>query len=241
MAPRKGERIDELTRTLARRGVVHLREAAALLGVSEMTIRRDVGANPDRFAYLGGHIVAAADVAGDASYVIDREADSHAAAKLAACRNALALIRPDDTIFIDCGTTLVHLAALLPEDLPVTVVTYALNVANRLAEKPNARMILLGGVYNPSSASFSGEDAVESLGRYGITKAFVSAGGVDAERGVSCSHLHEVPFKQKAIAGALESYLVVDDSKFGKIRPVYFAKVGDFRAIVSESGAASCT
>jgi DeoR family deoxyribose operon repressor len=239
MGEHKSSRIDILSRALARRGVLHLREAASLLGVSEMTVRRDVAANRGQFAYLGGHIVSAADVAGGEGYVFDQEADSHADAKAAACERAIGLIAPDDTIFIDCGTTVVHLAEKLPEDLPLTVICYALNVANRLASKPNARMILLGGLYHASSASFAGPEAVETLSRFGINKAFISAGGVDRARGISCSHFHEVPIKKKAIAAALESYLVVDSSKIGCIRPAFFAALSDFRALISEEGVVS--
>ncbi|TDQ83216.1 DeoR family transcriptional regulator [Dongia mobilis] len=235
MSSRKTGRIDALADALARRGVLHLREAAALLGVSEMTVRRDVGAHPERFTYLGGHIVSADDVAG--GYELDREADSHAGAKLAACRHALRLIAPDDTIFIDCGSTLVHLAQQIPADLPLTAICYSLNVANCLAAKPNVRMILLGGIYHPASATFSSGEWLEPLGRLGINKAFISAGGVDVQRGASCSHFHEVPIKQKAIAGAIESHLVVDVSKFGLVKPAFFAKLSDFRSILTEEGA----
>jgi len=236
MGEPKAARVEKLSRTLARRGVLHLREAASLLGVSEMTIRRDIAANRDQFAYLGGHIVSAADVAGGEGYVFDQEADSHAEAKAAACQHAIALIAPEDTIFLDCGTTVAHLAEKLPDDFPLTVICYALNVANRLAAKPNVRMVLLGGLYHASSASFAGQEAVETLGRFGINKAFISAGGVDAARGVSCSHFHEVPIKKGALAAALESYLVIDRSKIGRIRPAFFAALSDFRALISEDG-----
>jgi len=235
MSARKRERTDALTGALARRGVLRLRDAAALLGVSEMTVRRDVGAHPELFTYLGGHIINANDVAG--GYELDREVDSHAAAKIAACGHALELIAPDDTIFIDCGSTLVHLAEAIPSDLPVTIIGYSLNVAERLSAKPNVRLVLLGGLFHPGSASFSGDEGLAALGRFGINKAFISAGGVDVERGVSCSNFHEVPIKQKAIAGALESHLVVDSSKFGKIKPAVFAPLDSFRSILTEQGA----
>jgi DeoR family transcriptional regulator, deoxyribose operon repressor len=239
MGEPRSSRVEKLSRTLAQRGVLHLREAASLLGVSEMTIRRDVAANRDQFAYLGGHIVSAADVAGGEGYVLDQEADSHAEAKAAACARALSLIAPEDTIFLDCGTTIPYLAEKLPDDIPLTVVCYALNVANRLAAKPNVRMILLGGLYHVSSATFGGPDAVETMSRFGINKAFVSAGGVDRARGVSCSHFHEVPIKKAAIATALESHLVVDASKIGRVRPAVFAALSDFRFIISEEGMTS--
>lgn len=235
MSIRKTERANALADALSRRGVLHLRDAAALLGVSEMTVRRDVSASPDRFAYLGGHIVSATDIAG--GYELGREADSHASAKSRACAHALKLIKPDDTVFIDCGSTLEHLAQQIPVELTITVICYSLNVAECLALKPHLRMIMLGGLYHPASATFSSAEWLEPLGRFGINKAFISAGGVDAERGASCSHFHEVPIKQKAIASAQESHLVVDSSKFGTVKPAYFARLHDFRSIITEAGA----
>ena len=236
MAGGRIERLDALANALAQRGVLRLREAAALLGVSEMTVRRDVAASSDRFAYLGGHIVSASDIAVSSGYVLDREADSHARAKAAACAAAARLIGDDETIFVDCGTTLIHLAARIPDDVRVTAICYSLNTAEVLSRKPNVTMILIGGVYHPASASFASVDGLEALGRLGINKAFISAGGVDGERGVSCSHFHEVPIKQKAITGATERHLVVDSSKLGKVRPAYFATLDTFDTVITENG-----
>lgn len=216
-------------------GQSHLKLAAiaADLGVSEMTIRRDVTESGGRFACLGGHVIGAHnDVAGD--YVLEKEHDQHAAAKLAACAKAARLIEEDDTIFIDCGTTTPRLAALLPAEMRLTAICYSLNVAEILSRRQNTRLILLGGLFHPAAASFSGEPALEQLRRLSINKAFISAGGVHETRGVTCSHFHEVPVKQAAIERAVDSYLVVDASKFGKVRAAHFAETGAFASIVSD-------
>ena len=113
--------------------MLHLRQAAELLGVSEMTVRRDIAEHPDQFAYFGGHIMSPAQVEGNTRYEIATAADSHAAAKREACVHAARHIRPDETIFVDCGTTLLHLIELIPDDCRVTAICYALNVAERLA------------------------------------------------------------------------------------------------------------
>ena len=81
MAIRKAKRISDLERTLSKRRVIHLREAAQVLGVSEMTVRRDIAGHTDQFAYLGGHIMLAADIETDRPYELATAADSHAAAK----------------------------------------------------------------------------------------------------------------------------------------------------------------
>lgn len=227
------DRLERIAALLAGQSHLKLSAIAADLGVSEMTIRRDVTESGGRFACLGGHVIGAQnDVAGD--YVLEKENDQHAAAKSAACARAVKLIDEDDTIFIDCGTTTPHLAALIPADMRLTAICYSLNVAEILSRRPNVRMILLGGLFHPGAASFSGEPALEQLRRISINKAFISAGGVHETRGVTCSHFHEVPVKQAAIERAVESYLVVDTSKFGKVRAAHFAEPGTFTAIVSD-------
>jgi DeoR family deoxyribose operon repressor len=233
-SPARPERLDLLTKALADHGVLRLRDAAALLNVSEMTVRRDIAANAGRFAYLGGHILRAGDWGGGLGYRIDQEQDKFAAAKAAACAKAAALIAKRDTIFIDCGTTMPFLANLVPSDADVTVVCYSLNIAQIVARKPGVRMILLGGAYHPSSATFSSQQGLDALGAIGVNKAFLSAGGVERSRGASCWNFHEVPIKQKAMSRAVERHLVVDSSKIGKVSPAFFAAVDDFDSILTE-------
>jgi DeoR family deoxyribose operon repressor len=232
----KTERLRVLSDALTRQSVMRLRDAAALLGVSEMTVRRDIAASPGKFTYLGGYIVSATDVPNSAGYSLEQEKDHFAPAKAEASAHAAKLIGDNETLFIDCGTTLTTLARLIPAERHVTVVCYSLNVAEILRRKSNVRMILLGGVYVPSSDSFSGEDSIDVLRRMGINKAFISAGGVDPTRGVTCWNFHEVALKQAAMASAVESHLVVDSSKFGVVKAVRFSQVDDFDSIITEKG-----
>ena len=229
-------RVQQLDAALATKGVLHLREAAELLGVSEMTVRRLVASHTDTFTYLGAHILRSTSVGSDPDYVLAQEEGSHAAAKASACAHAMKLIEPEDTVFIDCGTTLEHLARMIPADLSLSVVCYSLSVANMLASKPACRLFMLGGLFHPASASFGGPATSQFLASFGISKAFISAGGVDKRRGVSCSNMHEVPVKQQAMHGASSSYLVIDESKLDRVRPALFARVADFDGVISENG-----
>jgi DeoR family deoxyribose operon repressor len=234
----KSDRVRALVKALDDQGVIHLREAVSLLGVSEMTVRRDVAANPDLFTYLGGHIVNAAKLpaSGSSAYVLETEEEHFAQAKAQACAIAAGLIAPNDTVFVDCGTTLAAIGRYIPRELNVTVICYSLNVAEAVRRMDNIRLILLGGVYVPSSDSFTGNESLEALRHIGINKALISAGGVDEARGVSCWNFHEVPIKQAAMVSAVERHLVVDSSKFGQVRAVRFAQIGDFDSVISEQG-----
>ncbi|MEJ8848683.1 DeoR/GlpR family DNA-binding transcription regulator [Variovorax rhizosphaerae] len=235
-SPAHAARLQSLNDALSRDGVLRLREAAQLLQVSEMTVRRAVSAHPEMFAYLGGYIVKASDLGAGSGYNLQEEERSQALAKSAACAHACSLIGPEDTVFIDCGTTLEHLALQLPPDLPVTVICYSLNLATRLASKSAARLVMLGGLFHQGSAAFVSANSCTTLAGFGITKAFISAGGIDAQRGVSCSNMYEVPIKQQAIRSAHEKYLVADSSKFNRLKPALFASLSEFDAIISEKG-----
>lgn len=236
MQSQRASRLAILAERLEAGGSLHLKEAAALLGVSEMTVRRDIASCEGRFTYLGGHIVGGQDEPGGMGYFLDREVDSNTASKREACEHAVSLIENGDTLFIDCGTTMPHLASRIPASLSLTVVCYAMNVAEIVCKKPNLKVILLGGIYHPSSASFVSAEALEMLRKIGINKAFLSAGGVHEERGVSCSNFHEVPIKQAAMAIALHKIVVIDSSKLGKVKPAFFAGLRDIDTIVTDSG-----
>lgn len=127
-----------------------------------------------------------------------------------------------------------HLARRLPAGWRGTVVCFSLNVANIVCKNPNITLILLGGVYQPSSASFSSGEAMEMLRTIGINKAFLSAGGVDPVHGASCSNFHEVPIKQEAMHRAVHKYLVADASKISKVRPAFFAALDEFDAVLTD-------
>lgn len=239
MRGRQQERLDWLENTLASGGTIHLTEAARQCRVSTMTIRRDLEASNGRLSLLAGRILLADDPRYAPIYDLNTERDSHVAAKVRMARAAVDLIAPDDTIFIDCGTTLVHLANQLGPDMRLTVVAYALNVINVVQALPNIRLLVLGGLYHAPSGSFSGDKAASVIARTGINTAFISAAGVDPEFGISCFHFHEVEPKQAALRAAQQSILIADDSKIHQVRPALFARWSDFDLFITSRSAAS--
>jgi DeoR family deoxyribose operon repressor len=225
-------RLAELQRLVQARGALPLPEASRLLGVSGMTIRRDLAPPGAALACIGAHIVAArAAHAGD-GYTLDAERDQHAEDKRRACRRAAEFVEAGDSLFIDCGTTMPHFAEALPPGIALDVVCYSLNVATILSRRPNTQLMLLGGLFNGASATFYCDESLDYLKRLGVDKAFISAGGVHPERGASCSNFTEVPIKKAAIAAASSSILIVDDSKLGRLKPAFFSPLRAFSRIV---------
>ncbi len=234
MGAKAEQRVARLMSQIRGRGMLALSDAADMFAVSEMTVRRDIAGSDGRLAVLGGHVVAVTGA--EMPYVLDREQDIHLPDKLAACAHALPLIEQDDTIFIDSGTTTCHIAAALPADANLTVVCFSLNVANILARMGSVRWILAGGHFQASTASFSGPHGAAVLQDIRINKAFLSAGGVHPRLGVSCANFSEIGIKRAVLDNAAERYLVVDGSKFDKVKAAYFAACAEFNAIITERG-----
>jgi DeoR family transcriptional regulator, deoxyribose operon repressor len=224
-------RVQKLRRAVSEKGTLHLKEAAQLLNISEMTVRRDLAASDATLACLGGYVVNAVSPTA-VKYTLEQQIDQHTQDKRTACRFAATSIREGDTIFIDCGTTMQSLADCLPEGLPLSVICYSMNVATIVTQRPATQVMLMGGLYHVSSQSFSSDEGLSYLRRIGINKAFISAGGAHPMRGASCSNFHEVAIKQAVIAAAMENILVVDASKLGSLKPAFFADLDVFSRIV---------
>jgi DeoR family deoxyribose operon repressor len=230
-ADARAVRIAKMQELVDADGPVALKRAAQLLEVTEMTLRRDLAGGESPLSCLGGYVLAASLTAGE-RYSLDEATDQHAANKRLACQRAARQVKDGDSLFIDCGTTMVHFAESLPSDLSLSVVCYSLNIANILSRRPQTQVMLLGGLFHSSSATFFSDEGLAYLERLGINKAFISAGGVHPQRGASCSNFHEVPVKQAAVRSAAESFLVVDESKLDRVRPAFFAKLEPFSKIV---------
>ena len=222
----KVERLEALGKICAQGQILHIAQVAQQLGTSEATLRRDLTGGAGDLVCLGGYVMRAIEAA--EGYSLHRAEGSDPEVKAALGRAAAALIVPEDAIFIDCGSTLVHLARHLPQRAGLTVVTQALNIAEEVSRLDGVRLILLGGHYHPETASFSGQQALRMLDDLSLTKGFFSAAGVDQKLGVSSFHFYEQATKRAALARCRQRFLVCDASKSGKLRPALYAQLSEF-------------
>lgn len=236
-APAKKEaRLQQLQEAVQQHQSLHVRDAAELLDVSEMTVRRDLRENDKTFHFLGGHIVLADSGLRRAPYDLVDAADLNETAKRAACTACIPLLHPEETLFIDCGTTLPHLISLIPNDMKLTIICYALNTADMAVRKPNVKLVMLGGVYNEPTASFYPIEEDGTLDAFAINRAFISAAGVDPRLGATCTTFREAALKRAAMARAQKNVLVVDSSKLGQVKSAAFAPLSEFDQIATENG-----
>jgi DeoR/GlpR family transcriptional regulator of sugar metabolism len=206
-------------------GAVRVAELAALLRVSEMTVRRDIDALDAEGLLLrvhGGATRPAAFGAVEPGFGAKsaREAD----AKRAIAAEALRLLRPGMTLLVSGGTTTHELARLLPRDLGLTVATNSLMVAGVLAAFGEGginalggiRTVVLGGQRTPSEA-LVGPVTVHALDSLHADLCFMGVHGFDPKAGITSPNLLESEVNAAMIAASDKLAVLADATKYGTV------------------------
>ena len=211
-------------------------ETAVELGVTDETVRKDFELLEKRGELIRTHGGASRpDKIREEQPFTERQAvrreEKQAIARLAASR-----IQANETIFLDASSTVLTLTEFLP-DLPLTILTNALNVFTALAERPNLDLICTGGLFDPKSRSFIGLTAEKSLQRYNIHRMFFSGNGLHLERGVSESNARQAAFKERVIANAEDVVFLADHSKLSRKSAFFFAEIADLSCLITDKAA----
>ena len=136
------------------------------------------------------------------------------AEKRAIAREAAKLIAPDDTVFLDLGTTVLFLAEEIGMEQKMTVFTNALRTAVVLSEKPGCQVMIPGGMLRSHELAVSGSLAEENMRRFNVDKAFIGGAGV-TENGITDFHIGEAGLRRQVIENARQVIVLADYSKFG--------------------------
>ena len=134
--------------------------------------------------------------------------------KDAIARYAAAQVTDEDLVFLDAGTTTLHMVEYLDASR-ATFVTNGVACARRLVEK-GLRAYVLGGLLKPRTEAVVGGVALEMMANYNFTKAFLGTNGISMQRGYTTPDTEEACIKEKAVQRAFASYVLADSTKFGK-------------------------
>lgn len=217
------QRHREILQCLTASGSVRTTELASKLEVTEETIRRDfekLEADGELVRIHGGAV--SLDLS-TRDFSLRERAAQNAEGKASIARAALSHVKEAMTLFFDASTTVLQLAALLPE-FPLTVVTNSLQTAITLSGKANITVFVLGGKLGSSSLSCTGWAAAEGLGHHRIDAAFISCKGIDASLGLSDAAEEHARIKKDVVARASQVFLLADRSKAGVASSFFFAK-----------------
>jgi DeoR family transcriptional regulator, fructose operon transcriptional repressor len=148
---------------------------------------------------------------------------------------ALDELPEDGSILLDAGTTTAQLAALLPRDRELTVVTNALDIAVRLAAQPNLTVLALGGRLRGRTLAAVDVWAIETLRSTFVDVAFMATNGISVERGLTTPDPTEAAVKRAMIAAARRTVLIADHTKVGSDHLMRFADLDDVDTFVTDA------
>ena len=239
--PDKNYRSHYIINKLSVDGFVNIKDLAEKLEVTEMTIRRDLRelSKENIVTLISGGAVLKRNSPIDTDeekYLIQTAESLMLEEKIKISRKAASLVDPNDVIIIDTGSTTENLPKFIPENIPLTVVCYALNILFNVYENKNWKLVFPGGYFHDNTLMFESPEGIEVIKRIRANKAFVSAAGVSEKLGVTCATDYEKETKKAIIESSNTKILLVDSSKFGKIKISHFADLTDFDIVITDSG-----
>ena len=211
-------------------GEITIKALAKRLGVSEMTVHRDLDIlQAERYVYKkrGAAVFIESD---------DRNtSDFYTEEKRAIGRKAAALIPDGAFIIFDNSTTALECARFMNPEGKYTFYTTNLETAKILASFTKSVLYCSGGYYFPDSKGFVGSQAEGFISSVKADVCFIGASGIMPD-GITTPYPMHTVLQKAIIASSKTRILVCDHSKFGKRAMEKICDLGDIDTVVTDSG-----
>jgi DeoR/GlpR family transcriptional regulator of sugar metabolism len=221
---------------VAEQQTIHIAELARELGVSEMTIRRDIG-RLERDGFLrqtyGG---ATAHITRSMELGFNARALHQTSAKRLIGMRAAQLVEDLTTLFVGIGTTAEQFALFLPGLEGRTVVTDSIPLASFLGTRPG-RVVVLGGVVRRDELSCIGPVAAATVVRYHAEAAVLGAAGLSAGGGITELYDDEADIHRLMIDRSDRLIVLADGSKLGAVTVAAVAPTRAIDVLVTDESA----
>lgn len=219
-------------------GAVRVADLVSSLGVSDMTVRRDLELLHERGLLEKVHGGAAA-IEGSALFEPGFTVKSSLmqGEKEAIATAAVAMVEPGTAIAISAGTTTYAMAHQLVDMPGLTVLTNSVPVADVLHKdgRPDQTVILSGGVRTPSDA-LVGPFAVEVIQALHVDTVFMGTHGMDPRAGFTTPNLLEAETNKALIEAGRRLVVLADHTKWGIIGISSMGSLGDADTLITDSG-----
>jgi DeoR/GlpR family transcriptional regulator of sugar metabolism len=208
---------------------------AVLFGTSEMTIRRDLD-----FLEMEG---LARRARGGAISVQSRSFEPpilQRAAHMAEAKRhigaaAAAMLRENETVVIDVGTTTHEMVKAIPDGLSLTAITSSLLIGTELSTKALVKTIMTGGVVRQGEMSLIGPRAQASFADLNCDAVFLGVAGISDVSGLSEYNLDDADVKRAALASGRRVVVLADASKIGRVAFVTFAPISAVDLLITNA------
>ncbi|UYM05152.1 DeoR/GlpR family DNA-binding transcription regulator [Solicola gregarius] len=218
------------------RGAVSIKDLAALVGSSEVTVRRDLKqleAAGELRREHGGAVPAAEQPPREPTYAEKSRTASRQ--KSAIARLAAGFVQDGDAIVIGAGTTTMALAEQLRTRNELTVMTNSLLVAQAFADSPRIEVVLTGGMLRGSIFAVVGSAAERALSGLHADRTFLSGNGLTARNGLSTPNQMVAGVDRALAEAGNEVCVLADHTKIGRNSVIQTVPTEQIDALVTDA------
>jgi DeoR/GlpR family transcriptional regulator of sugar metabolism len=223
----------EIYQILQKQSAVEVSVLAEQLGVSAMTIRRDLELFEKQglvtTGYGGAYLNRSARI--EPGFALKRGHMAGAKKKIAEA--AADFIKDGNSVIIDCGTSTVEILKFIQKK-NITVITGAWSAVGYLHGNPKITLILAPGEYDELSAGAVSSLTVEFIRNFHADLVFISTQGLDPCYGATVPSATDAMVKRAFMEAGERKVLVVDSSKIGNRYFVRHAKTEEFDSIITD-------
>jgi DeoR family transcriptional regulator of aga operon len=231
-------RRERIVALLREQGSVQIPALAERFRVSTQTLRKDLNFLDDKGICTrssGGAILRRVGLS-PAEEAIEVKRTLFAAEKARIGRAAAALIKEEESVLLDSGTTTLQVARHIGTSASLVVVTSDLGIINELVVRENVQLVFLGGTLRRKNLSFYGTQTERALQDLHVDKLFLAADGFDIEKGLTTHFEPEALLNRMMCRAASEIIMVADSSKFGRICLHKILEPQGIAKVVTDSG-----
>ncbi len=239
------ERLSALVEVVVDKGSVSVEQVVHMLGVSPATARRDLDALAEQQLVVRTRGGASSNPSTGELPLRYRGARNWRE-KEAIARYAASLIVPSEVIGVNGGTTTTAIAhaigvRIASEEVfsshPITLVTNAVNIANDLTIRPQARVVVTGGVARSQSYELVGPLSSLILPEIRIDTLFLGVNGVDFESGCYTHSEDEASVNAALVKAAKRTIVVADSTKLGATAFARICGFDEVHTLLTEASA----
>jgi DeoR/GlpR family transcriptional regulator of sugar metabolism len=228
------QRRQRIAQALQQDGAVRVADLVVMLGVSDMTVRRDLDVMQSAGLLTKVHGGAILPGNGADEPGFEAKLSQYPEEKLAIARAAAALVSPGNAVAISAGTTTCALTRWLPPG--ITVLTNSISLAEELRRnRHDSTVILTGGVRTPSNA-LVGPVADAAIRAFYVDVLILGVHGMDPKAGFTTPNIAEAETNRTLVSCARRTVVVADHTKW---RTVGLARIGPLsmaHMLISDDG-----
>ena len=214
---------------------VTIQEIVGRLGVSAVTVRKDLEALEQRGDVLrtfGGAVLTRSN---DLEIAFQVRARLHDREKRLIGMAAARLIQPGESVIIDAGSTALEVVRNLTGIGSLHVITPALNVAVEAGALAGVTVIVPGtGMLDQISMSLEGPEVEAAFERLHADKYFMGLRSVDLQHGFMDTNMRRIGLKKSMMRAARQTIALADSSKLGKSSLMQITSLDSIMTLVTD-------